>query len=79
MRGPDEQASHLFSYIVPEDRVRQDHPLRAIRGMTDTVLATLSPRFDRMYSDLGPRRFRRSNCCARCCCSRCTRSAASGC
>src|SRR5262249_29022 len=53
MRGSDEQTSHLFSYVVPERRVRQDHPLRAIRRMTDDVLATLSPRFDRMYSDMG--------------------------
>ena len=33
--------------------MRPDHPLRAIRRMTDEVLATLSPRFDRMYSDMG--------------------------
>jgi transposase len=43
----------MFSYIVPEHRVRQDHPLRPIRRMTDEVLATLSPRFDAMYSDIG--------------------------
>jgi transposase len=53
MRGSDEQTSHMFSYIAPEQRVRQDHPLRAIRRMTDEVLATLSPRFERMYSDMG--------------------------
>src|SRR5262245_18361454 len=53
MRGSDEQTSHMFSYVVPEHRVRQDHPLRAIRRMTDEVLATLSPRFARMYSDMG--------------------------
>ena len=53
MRGPDEQTSHMFSYIVPEQRVRQDHPLRTIRRLTDEVLVTLSPRFDRMYSDIG--------------------------
>src|SRR5579883_1053987 len=53
MRGPDEQTSHLFSYVVPEDRVRPDHPLRAIRRMTDEILAALSPRFDAMYSELG--------------------------
>lgn len=53
MRGSDEQTSHMFSYVVPEHRVRQDHPLRAIRRLTDEVLVTLSPRFDRMYSDLG--------------------------
>ena len=43
----------MFSYLSPEQRVRQDHPLRAIRRMTDPVLASLSPRFTKMYSDIG--------------------------
>src|SRR5216117_3356000 len=53
MRGHDEQAAHLFSYVSPEARVPLDHPLRAIREMTDRVLATLSRKFTRMYSDIG--------------------------
>src|SRR5919112_4658994 len=53
MRGPDEQTSHMFSYLSPEQRVRADHPLRAIRTMTDRVFAELSPRFTKMYSDIG--------------------------
>src|SRR5438105_836654 len=53
MRGPDEQTSDMFSYLSPEQRVRPDHPLRAIRTMTDQVLRELSPRFRRMYSDMG--------------------------
>src|SRR5215213_4280055 len=53
MRGPDEQTKDMFSYLSPEQRVRQDHPLRAIRQMTDDVLRLLSPRFTRMYSDIG--------------------------
>lgn len=53
MRGSDEQTSGMFSYLSPEQRVRQDHPLRAIRRMTDEVLASLSPRFTKMYSDIG--------------------------
>src|SRR5438128_12305851 len=53
MRGHDEQAAHLFSYVSPEARVPRDHPLRAIREMTDRVLATLSRKFARMYSDIG--------------------------
>jgi transposase len=53
MRGPDEQTADMFSYLSPEARVRADHPLRAIRQMTDQVLGELSPRFDRMYSDIG--------------------------
>ena len=53
MRGPDEQTSGMFSYLSPEQRVRPDHPLRAIRRMTDEVFAKLSPRFTEMYSDIG--------------------------
>ena len=53
MRGSDDQTSHRFSYLSPEQRVRPDHPLRAIRRMTDEVLASLSPRFSKMYSDMG--------------------------
>jgi transposase len=53
MRGHDHQAAHLFSYVSPEQRIPADHPLRAIRQMTDRVLATLSPKFTRMYSKIG--------------------------
>ena len=53
MRGPDDQTSDMFSYLSPEQRVRPDHPLRAIRRMTDAALAALSPRFAKMYSDIG--------------------------
>ena len=53
MRGPDDQTSHMFSYLSPEQRVRADHPVRAIRGMTDDVLASLSARFTKMYSAIG--------------------------
>jgi transposase len=53
MRGHDEHAGHLFSYLSPEQRVPADHPLRAIRQMTDRVLAKLSSKFTRMYSKIG--------------------------
>ena len=53
MRGPDEQTSHMFSYLSPEQHVRPDHPLRPIRQLTDEVLASLSPRFTKMYSARG--------------------------
>src|ERR1700730_7048161 len=53
MRGSDEQTSGMFSYLSPEQRVRSDHPLRAIRRMTDQVLTSLSPRFTKMYSAIG--------------------------
>lgn len=53
MRGHDEQTGHLFSYLSPEERVPADHPLRAIRQMTDRALARLSQKFDAMYSEIG--------------------------
>src|ERR1700676_3212 len=53
MRGPDDQTSHMFSYLSPEQRVRADHPLRTVRRLTDEVLDVLSPRFTKMYSDIG--------------------------
>jgi hypothetical protein len=42
VRGDDEQSGHLFSYLSPEQRVPSDHPLRAIRLMTDDALRRLS-------------------------------------
>lgn len=54
MRGPDDQTSGMFSYLSPEQRVRPDHPLRAIRRMTDQVFAALSPRFTKMPEAIRP-------------------------
>ena len=53
MRGDDEQTGHLFSYLSPEQRVPADHPLRAIRTMTDDALHRLSPRFEAIYATTG--------------------------
>src|SRR5437016_10527512 len=53
MRGDDQQQNHIFSYLSPEERVRKDHPLRAIRTMVDEVLTQLSRRFDTMYAWVG--------------------------
>jgi transposase len=53
MRGQDHQQSNMFSYLSPEQRVRADHPLRAIRAMADQALANMSGRFDAMYSATG--------------------------
>jgi transposase len=50
MRGIDHQQSDMFSYLSPEQRVRKDHPLRAVRTMTDGILERMSPLFDAMYS-----------------------------
>src|SRR5687768_14739076 len=53
MRGADEQPGSMFSYVSLEDRVPQDHPLRAIRRITDRALERLSPRFGAMYVHFG--------------------------
>jgi transposase len=53
MRGADEQTGSMFSYISPEERVPADHPLRAVRRMTDRALEQISPRFDGLYVQFG--------------------------
>jgi transposase len=53
MRGSDERSGELFSYIDLEQRVRWDHPLRAIRSLTDTALEALSADFAALYSGMG--------------------------
>lgn len=53
MRGDDEQDAGMFSYLSPEERVPQDHPLRPIRRLVDRVLKELSPDFDRLYAKVG--------------------------
>ena len=53
MRGADEQPGSMFSYVSLEDRVPPDHPLRAIRRITDRALERLSPRFGALYVKFG--------------------------
>jgi transposase len=53
MRGYDHQQSGIFSYVSPETRIPEDHPLRPIRAMVDVALKALSPLFEAMYSSFG--------------------------
>ena len=53
MRGKDEQQLDVFSYLSPEQRVPQDHPLRPLRAMTDEALQQLRPRFNSLYAKTG--------------------------
>jgi len=52
MRGDDEISGSLFSYIDLEQRVRIDHPLRAIREIANAALEMLSGDFARLYSGM---------------------------
>lgn len=53
MRGSDHQQADMYSYVSPEQRVRENHPLRKIRSMTDEALKNMSDRFDAMYAKTG--------------------------
>src|ERR1700737_3621657 len=53
MRGKDQRADVLFSYISLETRIPADHPLRAVREIVDEALRKLSPAFSRLYAREG--------------------------
>src|SRR6201992_3361993 len=53
MRGTDHDQGAMYSYLSPEARVRKDHPLRAIRELTDEKLKRMSPLFVAVYADGG--------------------------
>jgi transposase len=53
MRGDDLQQAGMFSYLSPEQRVPQDHPLRSIRKLADAVFVQLSPQFEKLYARTG--------------------------
>ena len=53
MRG-EEARQPSFVFLGPlEERIPEDHPLRAIRKMTDQALSGLSPLFDQIYAQAG--------------------------
>jgi transposase len=65
MRGDDRQPAAMFSYVSAEERIPQDHPLRAIRALVDDVLREMSREFDGLYARVGrpsipPERLRRA-------------------
>ena len=51
--GDDLQQAGMYSYLSPEQRVPQSHPLRAIRKITDAVFVQLSPQFNKLYARMG--------------------------
>jgi transposase len=53
MRGKDEVRGSLFSDVDLEQRIRPDHPLRAIRGIVNAALAEMSAEFDALCPPMG--------------------------
>lgn len=47
------RTGELFSYVDLEDRVRRDHPLRAIRIIVNEALGSLEGDFAALYSPIG--------------------------
>ena len=78
MRGSDERTGELFSYVDLEKRVPAKHPLRAVRGIVNDVLAGLDGDFSKAYADGGRPSIALSDCCGRFCCRRSIRSGRNG-
>ena len=53
MRGDERVQDEMFSCVTLERRVPQDHLLREIRRLTDTVLVSLNDEFDALYAASG--------------------------
>ncbi|MCE5360750.1 transposase [Candidatus Igneacidithiobacillus taiwanensis] len=53
MRGAKVETQGLFSYLSPEQRVPQDHPLRAIRAIVDRALAEMDSHFGVVFATYG--------------------------
>ena len=51
MRGSDERAGSVFSYVDLEARVRGDHRWGAIREIVNAALSDLSKAFSALYTD----------------------------
>ena len=78
MRGKDRQNGQLFCYVTPDSLIPPDHPLRTIRGLVNQALARMEPTFASIYAKDGRPSIPPEDCCARCCCRRCSRCARSG-
>jgi hypothetical protein len=63
MRGAKVETQGMFSYVSPEQRVPQDHPLRAIRVIMDRSLAELKGHFSTIYSPWVARSIRPARTC----------------
>jgi len=53
MRGAFRDQGSMFSYVLPEQRIPAEHPLRPIRGLVRDVLDGLSRSLTKLYSHEG--------------------------
>jgi transposase len=55
MRGDDKHQAGVFVYVLAEERIPQDHPLREIKRIMDKALKKMHPLFSKSYSKMGRR------------------------
>ena len=53
MRGKKDRQPNMFYALDVEDRIRPDHPLRAIKKLVDEDLSRMGQLFNQAYSDIG--------------------------
>jgi len=53
MRGRQEKQATMLSFITPEHRIPQGHPIRRIKALVEQELKLLSLVFKQMYSTTG--------------------------
>src|SRR5882762_3600376 len=53
MRGDDHQQFDVFSYVSLEERVPQEHPLRATRKLVDEIFRAMGNELDGPYAKTG--------------------------
>jgi transposase len=53
MRGDDQQQGSMYSYVTMERRIREDHPVRRIRGLVDRALERMDTLLEAMYASKG--------------------------
>ena len=53
MRGEAATQATMLTAVAPDALVPQSHPIRRIKPMVDSALATLSPTFSQMYASVG--------------------------
>jgi len=53
MRGSDNRQGALFSFVDLDSRIPAKHPIRKLRQIVDTILATMNGEFSTRYSETG--------------------------
>lgn len=63
MRGADVQQSGMFSYVLVEELVPKDPPIRKLRVLVGTILKDMDELLGSRYAAGGRESVRRNGCC----------------